>query len=87
MSEWHVYDRKHPKGLEDHNYYLVTHTHYGTPMKAKWHADLGGIWEVYGCQGREGYHGQVYEYWYAWDKENPITAWMELPDVYSPPSS
>ena len=32
--------------LVDHYFYLVTHADYGTPMKAKYHDDLGGYFEI-----------------------------------------
>lgn len=31
--------------LEDHYYYLVTHPAYKTPIKAKYHDDMGGYFE------------------------------------------
>ena len=33
--------------LKDHYFYLVTHTDYGTPMKAKYHDDIGGYFEIF----------------------------------------
>lgn len=32
--------------LIDHYFYLVTHADYGTPMKAKYHDDMGGYFEI-----------------------------------------
>ena len=32
--------------LVDHYFYLVTHADYGTPMKAKYHDDMGGYFEI-----------------------------------------
>lgn len=32
--------------LIDHYFYLVTHCDYGTPMKAKYHDDAGGYFEL-----------------------------------------
>lgn len=32
--------------LVDHCFYLVTHADYGTPMKAKYHDDIGGYFEI-----------------------------------------
>lgn len=32
--------------LVDHYFYLVTHADYGTPMKAKYHDDIGGYFEI-----------------------------------------
>ena len=32
--------------LVDHYFYLVTHVDYGTPMKAKYHSDMGGYFEI-----------------------------------------
>lgn len=31
--------------LKDHYFYLVTHPDFGTPLKAKYHDDLGGYFE------------------------------------------
>ena len=33
--------------LQDHYFYLVTHVDYGTPMKAKYHDDIGGFFEIF----------------------------------------
>ena len=33
--------------LIDHYFYLVTHADYGTPMKAKYHSDMGGYFEIF----------------------------------------
>lgn len=42
---WHrLPDNK--TALVDHYFYLVTHADYGTPMKAKYHDDLGGYFEI-----------------------------------------
>lgn len=32
--------------LEDHYFYLVLHKRFGTPMKAKYHDDMGGYFEI-----------------------------------------
>lgn len=32
--------------LQDHYFYLVTHADYGTPMKAKYHDDMCGYFEI-----------------------------------------
>lgn len=37
--------------LEDHYFYLVTHADYGTPMKAKYHDDMGGYFEIMSKKG------------------------------------
>lgn len=75
IYEWHKMDWKDPSGLVDHHYYLVTHKDYKTPLKAKWHSDNGGCFEVLGVvYGRE--------FWYSWEPDNPIIAWMELPDIW-----
>lgn len=60
--------------LKDHYYYLVTDKRYKTPMKAKWHNDNGGIWEIITGTGKD--------YIYSWD-EKSVLAWMELPECYS----
>lgn len=31
--------------LQDHYFYLVTHPDFGTPLKAKYHNDMGGYFE------------------------------------------
>ena len=37
---------EHADELEDHYFYLVTHADFGTPMKAKYHNDMGGYFEI-----------------------------------------
>ena len=37
---------EHLDELEDHYFYLVTHADFGTPMKAKYHDDMGGYFEI-----------------------------------------
>lgn len=82
MNGWHAFDKDDPgPELQDHHYYLVTHTDYKTPMKAKWHSELGGGWEVLGCAG-DGWTETKEEFWYSWDANNPIIAWMDLPDIF-----
>ena len=83
-SGWHKMDWNDTSLLQDHFYYLVTHKGYKTPMKAKWHNDMGGIWEVIGTT----YGFDVgKEYWYSWETENPILAWMEMPDIWKEDSN
>ena len=77
--KWHKMDWENPSGLVDHCYYLITHKGYKTPLKAKWHNEMGGCFEALGVTygfdiGRE--------FWYSWEPNNPIIAWMELPDIY-----
>lgn len=73
---WHKMDWENPSELKDHHYYLVTHKKFKTPMKAKWHEEMGGSFEVI----IGGLH--VNEVWHSWDFDNPIIAWMEMPDIY-----
>ena len=74
-SNWHKYPSDDDSLLKDHYFYLVTHKDFGTPMKAKYHSDVEEF-EVYigGINNNE--------YWQPWDPDNPIIAWMELPDIY-----
>ena len=88
--EWHLFSRdpmeNRNSGLTDHNYYLVTHRNYKTQMKAKWHDGPDEHWEVFACphvKGSDKHIERVTEYWYAWDPENPIIAWMEMPEIYN----
>ena len=74
---WHEVIKECPsKLLIDHYYYLVTHSKYGTPMKAKWHDEMGGIWEVFIGNGEPN------EHIYSWDDPYPILAWMQMPANY-----
>ena len=41
-SEWHKMDWEDTSQLQDHYFYLVTYRGLKTPMKAKWHAEMGG---------------------------------------------
>lgn len=75
-GKWHPYDPKKSgteQGLLDHFYYLVTHRDYDTPLKAKWHAE--GLWVVIGFTP---------QYVWDWYEDQPVIAWMELPDIYRP---
>lgn len=75
---WHKFDKNNPpKQLIDHYYYLVTHTYFGTPMKAKWHEEMGGLWEIFIGNGKPN------EYVYCFNETCPISAWMQLPAKYS----
>ena len=84
MNGWHVFDKEEPEGLQDHYFYLVTHSKFKTPMKAMWHSENGGTWQVLGCWhvDESGQRHQEEEFWHSWDEDNPITAWMELPNVF-----
>lgn len=79
MDRWHKMDWNDISQLQDHYYYLVTHKNYKTPMKAKWHSENGGCWEVLGCWGGD-FH-QFSDYDYSWDN-HVVLAWMDLPDIY-----
>lgn len=86
MKGWHAFDKDNPdKELQDHYFYLVTHSKYETPMKAMWHSENGGTWQVLGCWhlvDETGQRHQEEEFWYSWDANNPIIAWMEMPDIF-----
>ncbi len=56
--------------LKDHHYYLVTHTEFGTPMKAKYHQEIDAF-EIINNPTTCAYK---------WD--NKVLAWQELPEVY-----
>ena len=76
-TEWHPFYKDEPcyPELEDHCYYLVTDTRFGTPMKAQWHQDVFR-WDIRGVtEGRQ-------DSFHAWDPDCPIIAWCELPPVY-----
>lgn len=80
--KWHKMDWKDPSGLVDHHYYLITYKGYETPLKAKWHSDMGGCFEVLGTtRGLYGFDIGI-GYFYNWEPDNPVIAWMELPDIY-----
>ena len=78
-SEWHKMDWEDTSQLQDHYFYLVTYRGLKTPMKAKWHAEMGGCWEVRGIPYLKKLS---IEYWYPWEENNPIIAWMDIPDIY-----
>ena len=82
MNQWHKFDPHNPVGLKDRFYYLVTHEKYGTPMKAKWHEDMGGYFEVLGTWNDSERVRNGIECWHQWDEDNPITAWMDMPEIY-----
>lgn len=84
MSQWHKFDPKNPgSDLKDHFYYLVTHKGYETPIRAKWHNDIGGHFEVFVTLDVSEYgDNEIIEYWFSWDKDNPILAWMDMPEIY-----
>lgn len=60
---------------EDHDFVLIAHKDYGTPMKAIFHDDLGGYFEFVTMQGKKN---SVYLF-EAKFHEKTITHWMELP--------
>ena len=72
---WHEFGWNDISQFKDHYYYLVTHTKYETPMKAKWHNEMGGCWQILGGTGDNS------DYVYSWD-EKYVIAWMELPEIY-----
>ena len=82
--EWKPYDKNIPgreQGLRDHYFYLVTHKEYKTPMKAKWHDE--GCWQVFGeTKPNPRPDCTITGYYYDWEEEHPIVAWMDLPDIY-----
>lgn len=90
VRTWHPYvlgKAGRDQGLIDHHYYLVTHRDYNTPIKAKWHDGMDEHWEVFGCAryddvGKTVLGMDEIEFWYPWDYDNPIVAWMEMPYVY-----
>ena len=61
--------------LKDHYYYLVEYKNYETPIKAKWHNDFGGHWEIFIGNGKPN------EFVYEWDDNNTIKSWIQLPSV------
>lgn len=81
-TEWYPFDREagsFPE-LQDHFYYLVTDTRFETPMKAKWHSDAGGRWDILGVPNG------LRNCFYTFDEDCPIIAWCELPPVpFVPP--
>lgn len=84
---WHKMDWNKTDELKDHCFYLVTHKDYKTPMKAKWHSDAGGIWEIRGCPVvYTGIDDDVTaftsRYEFAWDDDHLVLAWMEMPELY-----
>ena len=62
--------------LRDHYFYLVRHIEFGTPMKAKFHADGEPHFEIYGCN-----HGAGKMIVYSSDFGSHITHWMDMPDL------
>lgn len=62
--------------LQDHYFYLVRHIEFGTPMKAKFHADGEPHFEIYGCN-----HGAGKMIVYEHEFGNHITHWMDMPDL------
>lgn len=79
---WNKMDWNKTDELKDHWFYLVTHKDYKTPMKAKWHSEDGGCWEIRGCPAMSGMIFYTSRYDYSIDTEHYVTAWMELPDIY-----
>lgn len=79
---WHKMNWKNTSELQDHHYYLVTHRDYMTPMKAKWHSEFGGTWEILGCPAMSGMIFSSNRYENSYDAEHYVLAWMELPDIY-----
>lgn len=87
-SGWHKMDWNDTSMLQDHYYYLVTIPFFETPMKAKWHSEMGGHWEVFGVpMGNPGECGCTYHYEWEEDDDERVIAWMEMPDVYKEDSN
>lgn len=81
---WHPYDPDQDAkeaGLKDHYFYLVTHREYSTPLKARFHYPEE-VWQVYGATLHCEFPDCCFEFWYSWDEDNPILAWMEMPEIY-----
>ena len=71
-QKWIPFDRDDNR-LKDRYYYLITHTDYKTPIKAKWYS-YEGEWV-------EPFTGKTL--WHSWALEdNKVLAWMELPEPY-----
>ena len=60
--------------LKDHYFYLVTHKDYGTPMKAKYHDDLGGYFELINYKRETEYINQILG-------ESKCKYFMEMPEM------
>ena len=67
--KWFSIDRE--EMLEDHNFYLIAHKEYKTPMKAKYHQDCMPHFTFSVCGKEE----------YAYLYEGKITHFMFLPDL------
>lgn len=72
-QKWIPWDIEDDPRLKDHHYYLVTHTAYSTPMKAKYHDDVPHF-EIMGVSVKNT------DTAYFWEKT--VTAWMDLPETY-----
>lgn len=71
-QQWIPFDRDDNR-LKDRYYYLITHTDYKTPIKAKWYS-YEGEWV-------EPFTGKTL--WHSWfPEDNKVLAWMELPEPY-----
>ena len=66
MTEWHKITEVEP---EDHEWVLIAHPAYDTPIKAKWHVGEGFEWV----------NGGDYEFEYVSFKL--IKYWTELPEM------
>ena len=75
-SQWHPMDWDTAVYQLEHNhYYLITHSYYDTPIKAKWDNKDVGHWVTLG-----GGDNNVVVY--PWTEYFQVSAWMELPECY-----
>lgn len=73
MYEWHDIRVEQP---EDHEWVLIAHKHYGTPTKAKYHSDCGGMFTFF-TSNKEGLCYERGSYIF----DNEINYWTELPKL------
>lgn len=68
--------------LKDHYFYLVLDRRFGTPMKAKYHDDMGGYFEIVSALPNElGWIDNVYLFDGEYGEPRNIDWFMELPEV------
>ena len=60
--------------LQDHYFYLVTHSDFGTPLKAKFHDDLGGYFEFRGYDIDNEFVDPIF-------RDSKCKYFMELPEM------
>ena len=65
--KWHSINEKRPN---NHEYVLISHEDFETPMKAKYHSEYGGCFEFatinQGC-------------YFAWCYDDKVKWWTKLP--------